>query len=62
MELAVITFIALVCSTVLSLLAFMVGRCARKLPVDEMLPQVVSSARFSSGKAGPRSAAAGESS
>jgi hypothetical protein len=47
MELAVITLIALACSTVMSILAFMIGRCGRKLPIDGMLPRVVCSARFS---------------
>jgi hypothetical protein len=56
MELAVITLIALTCSTAMSILAFMVGRCARKLPVDGMLPRVVHSARFSSDKDRARSA------
>lgn len=46
MELAVITLIALVCSTVMSILVFMIGRCGRKLPIDGMLPRVVYSARF----------------
>jgi hypothetical protein len=47
MELTVITLFALACSTAMSILAFMVGRCGRKLPIDEMLPRVVHSARFS---------------
>jgi hypothetical protein len=47
MELAVIALLALVCSAVMSILAFMVGRCGRKLPIDGMLPRVVHSARFS---------------
>jgi hypothetical protein len=38
MELAVITLIALACSTVMSILAFTIGRCGRKLPIDGMLP------------------------
>jgi hypothetical protein len=46
MELTVIIFFALACSTVMSILAFMVGRCGRKLPIDGMLPRVVHSARF----------------
>ena len=56
MELAVITLIALACSTVMSILAFMIGRCGRKLPIDGMLPRVVCSARFSpeAGQAPPR--------
>jgi hypothetical protein len=47
MDLAAITLIALACSTAMSILAFMVGRCGRKLPIDGMLPRVVHSARFS---------------
>ena len=39
MELAVITLVALACSITMSVLAFMVGRCARKLPIDGMLPR-----------------------
>lgn len=46
MELAAIAFFALACSTAMSILAFMIGRCGRKLPVDGMLPRVVHSARF----------------
>lgn len=46
MELAVIALSALVCAAVMSILAFMIGRCGRKLPIDAMLPRVVHSARF----------------
>lgn len=53
MGLAVIILVALVCSTAMSILAFMVGRCGRKLPVDGMLPRVVHSARFSPEKDKP---------
>jgi hypothetical protein len=56
MELAVIALFALACSTATSILAFMVGRCGRKLPVDGMLPRVVQSARFSPEKDKPRPA------
>jgi hypothetical protein len=56
MELAVITLIALACSTVMSILAFMIGRCGRKLPIDGMLPRVVCSARFSPEVGRPRPA------
>jgi hypothetical protein len=56
MELAVVTLLALACSTALSILAFMVGRCSRKLPIDGMLPRVVYSARFSPDNDRPRSA------
>lgn len=54
MELAVITLIALACSTVMSILAFMIGRCGRKLPIDGMLPRVVCIARFSPEAGGAR--------
>jgi hypothetical protein len=46
MELAVIILFALACSTAMSIVAFMAGRCGRKLPIDGMLPRVVHSARF----------------
>ena len=38
MEPAAIIPVALACSTAMSILAFMVGRCGRKLPIDGMLP------------------------
>jgi hypothetical protein len=53
MELAVIILSALACSAVMSIVAFMIGRCARKLPIDETLPRVVHSARFSPDKERP---------
>ena len=53
MELAVITLIALACTITMSVPAFMVGRCARKLPIDGMLPRVVRSAQFSPGEDKP---------
>ena len=53
MELAFITLVALVCSAVMSIFAFMVGRCGRKLPIDGMLPRVVHGARFSPEKDRP---------
>jgi hypothetical protein len=56
MEPAVIVLVALACSAVMSILAFMVGRCGRKLPIDGMLPRVVHSARFSLEKDRPRPA------
>ena len=56
MEPAIIILIALACSAAVSILAFMVGRCGRKLPIDGMLPRVVHSARFSSDKDRPRPA------
>jgi hypothetical protein len=46
MDLAVITIFALMSSTAMSILAFMIGRCARRLPIDGMLPRVVRAARF----------------
>jgi len=54
MELAVIIVFALACSTAASVLAFMVGRCGRKLPIDGVLPRVVHSARFPPEKDRPR--------
>jgi hypothetical protein len=54
MELAVITLIALACSTAMNILAFMIGRCGRKLPIDGMLPHVVYSAQFSPDADRPR--------
>ena len=53
MEVAVIILVAIACSTAMSLLAFMVGRCGRKLPIDGMLPRIAYSARFSP-EDGPR--------
>jgi len=47
MDLALITIFALACSTTMSILAFMIGRSARKLPIDGTLPRIVHSARFS---------------
>jgi hypothetical protein len=54
MEPAIIILVALACSTAMSVLAFMVGRCGRKLPIDGMLPRVVHSARFSPETGRPR--------
>jgi hypothetical protein len=56
MELAVIILFALASSTAMSILAFMIGRCARELPIDGMLPRVVHSARFSPDNDRPRPA------
>jgi hypothetical protein len=56
MEVAAIILVALACSAVMSALAFMVGRCGRKLPIDGMLPRVVHSARFRSEEDGSRPA------
>ena len=56
MELALISLIAVACSTAMSILAFMIGRCGRKLPIDGMLPRVVYSARFSPETDRPRPA------
>jgi hypothetical protein len=55
MEIAIVTLVALACSTAMSILAFMVGRCGRRLPIDGMLPRVVHSARFSPEKDRPLS-------
>ena len=41
------TFLFLGCSIALSVVAFLVGRCGRKLPIDGALPRVVHSVRFS---------------
>jgi hypothetical protein len=56
MEFAVVILVALACSTAMSVLAFMVGRCGRKLPIDGILPRVVHSARFYPGEEGLRPA------
>lgn len=56
MQLAIIALIALACATAMSVLAFLIGRCGRKLPIDGMLPRVVYSARFSPGPDRPRPA------
>jgi hypothetical protein len=53
MKLAVISPLALACSAVMSILASMIGRCDRKLPIDGMLPRVVDSARFTPEKNKP---------
>jgi len=53
MDLVIITFFALACSAAMSIVAFMVGRCGKRLPVDGMLPRVVHSARFGQEKDGP---------
>jgi hypothetical protein len=34
------------CSIAASAIAFLVGRCGRRLPIDGQLPQVVRTARF----------------
>jgi hypothetical protein len=47
METAAIILIAVACATAMSVLAFMVGRCGRKLPIDDALPRIVHSTRFS---------------
>jgi hypothetical protein len=41
-------FLFLGCSIALSVVAFLVGRCGRKLPIDGALPRVVHSVRFRS--------------
>lgn len=53
MKLAVIIVIALASSAATNVLAFMIGRCARKLPIDGTLPRVIHSARFISEKDRP---------
>lgn len=42
------TALFLGCSVTLSVVTFLVGRCGRKLPIDDTLPRVVHSARFNS--------------
>ena len=46
MIMVVYTLFTVTCSIVMSSIAFLVGRCSRRLPVDGMLPRVVHSARF----------------
>ena len=48
MVIVMYTLLLLGCSTVLSVVTFLVGRCGRRLPIDDMLPRVVQSARFGS--------------
>jgi hypothetical protein len=48
MFIVIYTLLLLGCSTVLSVVTFLVGRCGRRLPVDDTLPRVVHSARFGS--------------
>jgi hypothetical protein len=56
MEIALVILSALSGSAAMSILAFMVGRCGRRLPIDGMLPRVVHSARFSPKKDTPSTA------
>jgi hypothetical protein len=56
MELAALILIAFVCATATSILAFIVGRCGRKLPIDGALPRAVYSSRFSPEKDTPQPA------
>lgn len=53
MDFVIFTFFGFACSAVMSIVAFMAGRCSRRLPVDGMLPRVVHSARFGEEKDGP---------
>jgi cytosine/uracil/thiamine/allantoin permease len=46
MVIVIYTVLLLSCSAVMSAVAFLVGRCGRRLPVDDMLPRVVRRARF----------------
>jgi hypothetical protein len=46
MVIVIYTLLLLGCSAVLSAVTFLVGRCGRRLPIDDMLPRVVHSARF----------------
>jgi hypothetical protein len=63
MVIVIYAILLLGCSVTLSAVAFLVGRCGRKLPIDDVLPRVVHSARFDadddrpctvSGSPGPR--------
>jgi hypothetical protein len=47
MVIVMYTFLLVGCSIALSMVAFLVGRCGRKLPIDDALPRVVHSVRFS---------------
>jgi len=47
MVIVIYTFLLLGCSIALSVVTFLVGRCGRKLPIDNALPRVVRSIRFS---------------
>jgi hypothetical protein len=53
MDFVVITFLGFACLAAISIVAFMVGRCSRRLPVDAMLPRVVHTARFGDEEGGP---------
>ena len=46
MDIVIYALFTVVCSISLSIVAFLVGRCGRRLPIDGMLPRVVHSARF----------------
>jgi hypothetical protein len=46
MFIVIYTLLLLACSTALSVVTFLVGRCGRRLPLDGTLPRVVHSARF----------------
>jgi hypothetical protein len=46
MVIVIYTVLLLSCSAVMSAVAFLVGRCGRRLPIDDMLPRVVRRARF----------------
>jgi len=55
MVIVLYTLLLLGCSTVLSVVAFLVGRYGRKLPIDDMLPRVLHTARFEPEDDRPRS-------
>jgi hypothetical protein len=46
MAMAIYLLFAFVCSLAMSSVAFMVGRCGRRLPIDSVLPRTVHGARW----------------
>ena len=48
MDIVIYALFTVVCSISLSIVAFLVGRCGRRLPIDGMVPRVVHSARWGS--------------
>jgi hypothetical protein len=46
MALVMCMLFGLACSLALSIVAFLIGRCGRRLPIDDMLPRAVHSARW----------------
>ena len=54
MIVVIIFLLFVACSILMACVAFLVGRCGRKLPVDDMLPRIVHSARFGAERDQPR--------